>query len=89
MRIRIGIHTGEVIVGNIGAPGRINYTIVGDTVNTANRLEQLGKQLDPDASDAAIAISDVTYEKSPGIEARAAGKQAIRGREGEMTVYLL
>ena len=89
VRIRIGIHPGEVIVGNIGAPGRINYTIVGDTVNTANRLEQLGKQLDPDASDAAIAISDVTYEKSPGIEARAAGKQAIRGREGEMTVYLL
>ena len=89
VRVRIGIHTGEVIVGNIGAPGRINYPIVGDTVNTANRLEQLGKQLDPDAVDVAIAISDVTHAKSPGIEARAAGNQTIRGREGEMAVYLL
>ncbi|MHC4610944.1 MAG: adenylate/guanylate cyclase domain-containing protein, partial [Planctomycetota bacterium] len=43
VRVRIGVHTGEVVVGNIGAPGRINYTIVGDTVNAASRLEQLCK----------------------------------------------
>ncbi len=45
-RIRIGIHSGPVVVGNIGAPGRINYTIVGDTVNTCQRLEALGRDFD-------------------------------------------
>ena len=89
IRLRVGIHTGEVIVGNIGAPGRINYTIVGDTVNTANRLEQLGKSVDPEAADVAIVISEVTYKKLDGIEARSGGQQAIRGREGETAIYIL
>lgn len=44
--VRIGLHSGRAIVGNIGAPGRINYTLVGDTVNVAQRLEQLIKRLD-------------------------------------------
>ena len=47
--LRIGIHTGPLVVGNIGAPSRINYTVVGDTVNTTQRLESLGKKVDPDA----------------------------------------
>ena len=33
MRVRIGLHSGLVVVGNIGAPGRVNYTVVGDAVN--------------------------------------------------------
>jgi adenylate cyclase len=43
IRIRIGLHTDQVIVGNIGAPNRFNYTIVGDGVNLASRLEGVGK----------------------------------------------
>ena len=44
IRIRIGLHSGPVVVGNIGAPGRVNFTVVGDTVNVAQRFEQLGKE---------------------------------------------
>ena len=59
VRIRIGIHTGPVVVGNIGAPGRINYTIVGDTVNTCQRLESLSGELEWKGA-AAILISGAT-----------------------------
>ncbi|WP_287384605.1 adenylate/guanylate cyclase domain-containing protein [Mesorhizobium sp.] len=84
LHVRIGIHTGSVIVGNIGASDRVNYTIVGDTVNVSQRLQDLGKQLEPDAA-TAIAISgetasrlDEKFEKIP------AGKHRLRGR-GEAT----
>ncbi|MGB0956750.1 MAG: adenylate/guanylate cyclase domain-containing protein, partial [Panacagrimonas sp.] len=58
--IRIGIHTGNATVGNIGAPGRINYTIIGDTVNVGQRLEQLGKTVYPSGTEVSILISGST-----------------------------
>lgn len=45
---RVGLHYGHAVIGNMGSDDRINYTAVGDTVNTASRLEGLGKSYEKD-----------------------------------------
>ena len=87
--VRIGIHTGDALVGNIGAPGRINYTLVGDAVNVAARLEQLSKSIGQ-ASDAKILISDATAahaEDRNGLIS--VGTHEICGRDGTIGVWSL
>ncbi len=89
IRIRIGLHTGPVVVGNIGAPSRINYTIVGDTVNTAQRIEQLAKGFDQ-GSAATTLISAKTANaavESDGLQP--AGAFEVKGRSEPVEVFKL
>ena len=79
IRLRIGLHSGPAIVGNIGAPGRINYTLVGDTVNLAQRLEQLGKRHAPGAEVVIIASRAVLESAGMLEKARALGAQDVSG----------
>jgi adenylate cyclase len=60
IRVRIGMHSGPVVVGNIGAPSRVNFTVVGDTVNVAQRFEQLGKEFMTPADEIVVLASGST-----------------------------
>ena len=86
--IRIGIHSGSATVGNIDAPGRLNYTIIGDTVNIGQRLERLGKEIHPDATEVSILISGATAgQLSSAFTPVPAGRHKVKGRIGEIEVF--
>jgi adenylate cyclase len=88
LRIRIGIHKGPALVGNIGAPGRVNYTLVGDTVNVAQRLEQFGREIDDGERDAVIVISEALAQAlPPGLALIDRGDQLFHGRSSSMRVF--
>ena len=90
VRVRIGIHAGSAVASNIGAPGRINYTLVGDTVNIAQRLEQYGKQIDDGVADAIIiASADVVEKLPPDIPRVALGPRVLPGRTHPTEIFRL
>ena len=79
---RIGVHTGPAIVGNIGGDKRFDYTAIGDTVNTAARLEGANKYLGT-----TTCISEVTATAAGETDLRPIGDIVLKGRSTPLRVF--
>jgi adenylate cyclase len=85
LTVRIGLHADAVLVGNVGSPEKLSYTVMGDGVNIASRLEGINKDYDT-----GICISHSLFRESgERLWVRPIDIISVKGRKGELLIYEL
>ena len=90
LSMRVGIATGELVAGTLGSRERQNYTVIGDTVNTAARLESFDKHYNPEADACRILITGRTRALLDAeFRVESVGAQALKGKEDQVEIFLV
>ena len=89
LKIKIGLHSGPLIVGNIGAPTRMNYTVIGDTVNVCARIEALAGTYAEDRHASVLVSDEVVNAVGEAFVFESIGDQFVKGREKAVRVWRL
>ncbi|HEX8552542.1 MAG TPA: adenylate/guanylate cyclase domain-containing protein [Abditibacteriaceae bacterium] len=82
--LRVGLHSGDVIVGCVGSAERSDYTVIGDTVNLASRLEGKNKEFS-----SWIMCSEATINAAPGVARAESARAQIKGKAEAVNVYIV
>jgi len=88
VKMRVGIYTGTLVAGTLGSAQRQEYTVIGDTVNTAARLESFDKNLEAN-SNCRILIGDATFEclDTHRFQTEYVGEYRLKGKREALRIY--
>jgi adenylate cyclase len=87
IRMRVGIFTGPVLVGSLGGVERQEYAVIGDTVNTASRLESFDKNVEADTPCRILIGESTLHYLSNEFQTDCVGEVYLKGKQEKVTIY--